>query len=120
MDNLESDDSSLVVAAKRLKIMRSDKDAHSVDVLYHQRCYSKFTREYKPSKSDREAKDSAEKATAEKRFLMLIKTQVINQKSCFLLRDLLVEINDMYKKYGREVELTRTKDLKKLITETFP
>ena len=26
----------------------------------------------------------------------------------------------MYEKYGCEVEITRTKDLKKLITETFP
>ena len=26
----------------------------------------------------------------------------------------------MYIKYGCEVEITRTKDLKKLITETFP
>ena len=52
-------------------------------------------------------------------FLMIIKTQVINQKSCFLLRDLLIEINDMYEEYGSEVEIKITKDLKKLITETF-
>ena len=39
MDNLQWDDPSLVVTAKRLKIMISDKDAHSADVLYHQRCY---------------------------------------------------------------------------------
>ena len=46
MDNLESDNSSLVAAVKRLKIdkMISDKDAYSADVFYHQRCYSKFTR----------------------------------------------------------------------------
>ena len=37
MDNLESDDFSLVAAAKRLKIMISAKDTHSADVLYHQR-----------------------------------------------------------------------------------
>ena len=119
MDNLESDDSSLVAAAKRLKII-SDKDAHSTDILYHKRCYSKFTRDYKPAKSNRVAKDSLEKATAEKRFLTLLKTQVINQISCFLLRDLLIEINDMYEKYGCEVEITKTKALKKLITEIFP
>ena len=56
----------------------------------------------------------------EKRFLTLLKTQVMSQKSCFLLRNLLIGITDMYEKYGFEVELTRTKDLKKLITETFP
>ena len=44
---------------------------------------------------------------------------MINQKSCFLLRDLLIEINDMYEKYDCEVEITRTTDLRKLITETF-
>ena len=53
--------------------MISNKDEHSADVLYHQRCYNKFTRYYKPSKSNRKAKDSVEKATAEKRFLTLIK-----------------------------------------------
>ena len=57
---------------------------------------------------------------AEKKILTLLKTQVINQKSCFLLRDLFIDIYDMYIKYGCEVEITRTKDLKKLITETFP
>ena len=120
MENLESDDSSLVVAAKRSKVMISDKgDAHSADVLSHQRCYNKFPRDYKPAKSNREAKDSLEKPTAGKRFLTLLKTQVINQKSCFLLRDLLIEINDVYK-CGGEAELTRTKDLKRPITENFP
>ena len=34
MDNLKSDDLSLVATAKRLQIT-SDKDAHSADVLYH-------------------------------------------------------------------------------------
>ena len=50
---------------------------------------------------------------------MLLKTQVINQKYFFLLWDLLIEGNDMYEKYYCEVEITRTKDLKKLIKETF-
>ena len=119
MEYLESDGSSLVAAANRSKIMISDKgDAHSADVLCHQRCYDKFPRDYKPAKSNREAKDSLEKATAGKMFLALLKTQVINQKSFFLLRELLIEINDMYK-CGCEVELTRTKDLKKPITENF-
>ena len=81
MDNLESDDFSLVAAAKRLKIMISDKDAHFTDILYHKRCYSKFTRDYKPAKSNMLAKDSLEIAKAEKRFLALLKTQVINQTS---------------------------------------
>ena len=120
MHNLEPDHSSLVAVEKRLTIIISDKDAHSVDVLYHQHCYNKFTRNYKPSKSDREGKDSFEKAAAEKRFSTLLKTQDIYQKSCFLVLDLLIEVNDMYEKYGCEVEITKTKDLKKLITETFP
>ena len=38
-----------------------------------------------------------------------MKTQVIDQKSCFPLQDLLIEINDMYEKYGCEVEITGTK-----------
>ena len=50
---------------------------------------------------------------------MPLKTQVINQKFFFLLWDLLIEVNDMYEKYDCEVEITRTKDLKKLIKETF-
>ena len=41
-------------------------------------------------------------------------------KSSFLLRDLLIKNNDMFEKYGCEVEITRTKNLKKLITKTFP
>ena len=45
---------------------------------------------------------------------------MINKKSCFFLWDLLIEINDMYEKYGCEVKIARTKDSKKLITETFP
>ena len=80
----------------------------------------RLKRDYKPAKSNRKAKDSLEKAMAEKKILTLLKTQVINQKSCFLLRDLFIDIYDMYIKYGCEVEITRTKDLKKLITETFP
>ena len=106
--------------AKRLKIIISHKNEHSTDALYHQCCYNKFTWDYKPAKSNREAKDSFENATLEKWFLTLLKTQFINQKSFFLLWDLLIEINDMYEKYGCEVKITRTKDLKKLITETFP
>ena len=78
-----------------------------------------FTLDYKPAGSNWEDKDSAEKATAKKKFSTLLKTQVINQKFCFLLQYLLIEINDMYGTYGCEVEITRTKDLKKLITETF-
>ena len=45
---------------------------------------------------------------------------MINQKCCFLPLDLLIEINDIYEKCGCEVEITRTKHLKKLITETLP
>ena len=67
MNNLESDDPSLV-AVERLKIMISDKDAHSTDVLYHQHCCNKFTRDHKPAKSNWEEKDNAEKGTAEKGF----------------------------------------------------
>ena len=96
MDDLELDDLSLVAEAERLKIMMSDNDAHFADVLYYQRYYNKFTRNYKPTESKREDKDSVEKATAEKIFLGLLKAQVINQKYCFLLRDLLIEIDDMY------------------------
>ena len=77
----------LVATAKKLKIMILDKDSHSTDVFYHQRCSDKFTRDYKPVESNREDKNSVEKATAEKMFLALLKTQVLNQKSCFFLRD---------------------------------
>ena len=96
MDNPETGDSSLVAAAKKLQIPISEKDAHSADGLYYQ-CCNKFTRDYKPAKRNREAKDSVDKATAEKKFLTLLKTQVINQKSCFLLQDLLISINGIYK-----------------------
>ena len=61
MDNLESNDSSLVAAAKRLKII-SYKYAHAADILYRQRCY-KFTRDYKSAMSNREAKGSVIKTT---------------------------------------------------------
>ena len=83
--------------------MISDNDAHSVGVLFRQRCYKNFTWDQKPARSNREAKDSVEKVTAEKRISMLLKTQVIDQKSCFILRDLLIEINDIDEKYGCEV-----------------
>ena len=100
--------------------MKSDKDAYFADLLYHQRCYNMFTRDYNPAKSNREAKHRVGKARAEKRLLTLLRTQMTNQKSCFLLQDLLIEINDIYDIYGCEVEITRTKDLKELIRETFP
>ena len=58
----------LVAAVKRLKITISDNDAYSTDVLYDQRYYKKFTRDYKPGESNREDKDSIEKATTEKGF----------------------------------------------------
>ena len=56
---------------KRLKIMISDKDAHSADALYHQCCYNKFTRDYKSAESNWEAKDIVKQATTEERFLTL-------------------------------------------------
>ena len=52
------DDSSLVAVAKKLKIMISDKNAHSTDVFYRQRCYNEFPRDYKPAESNREDKYS--------------------------------------------------------------
>ena len=58
MENLESNDPSLVAAAKRLTFMVWDKDVHSTDALYHQHCYNKFTRDYKPAEINREDKDS--------------------------------------------------------------
>ena len=73
IDNLESDNSYLLAVAKMLKFMISDNYAHSADVPYHQCCYNKFTRDYKPAKSNLEAKESLEKNTAKKRFLMLLK-----------------------------------------------
>ena len=73
MDNLESDELPLVTEAERLKIMMSDNGAHFADVLYYQRYYNKFTRDYKPAESNRKNKDSVEKATAEKIFLVLLK-----------------------------------------------
>ena len=60
-------------------------------VLYHQRYYNKFTQDYKPVESNWEEK-SVEKATAEKRFLTLLKTQLINQKYCFIIRDLGIKL----------------------------
>ena len=45
----------------------------------------------------------------EKRFLTLLKTQVVSQKPCFPLRALLIGITDMYEKFGFEIELTRFK-----------
>ena len=108
--NLEFDDPSLVAVAKRLEIMTSDKDGHSANVLCHQGDFNKFTCNYKQDKSNWEAKDSVEKATDEKRFLIFLKTQVINQKSFFPLWVLLIEVNDMNEKYDCEVEVTRTKE----------
>ena len=72
MDNLEWDDPWLVAAAKRLKLFSTTKAIN-------------FTRNYKPAESNWEDKDSVEKATARKKFLILLKIQAINQKSCFLL-----------------------------------
>ena len=90
--------------------MTSDKDGHSANVLCHQGDFNKFTCNYKQDKSNWEAKDSVEKATDEKRFLIFLKTQVINQKSFFPLWVLLIEVNDMNEKYDCEVEVTRTKE----------
>ena len=61
MDNLELDDPSLVAAIKRLNLMISDKDTHSADVLYDQRCY-KFTHDSKPAESNWEDNKGIEKA----------------------------------------------------------
>ena len=49
--------------------MISYKDHHSTDVLFHQRCYNKFTPDHKSVESNRKDKDSVEKATAEKRYV---------------------------------------------------
>ena len=44
-----------------------DKDSNLADVLYHQRCYKKFTEDFKPAESYREDKDKLEKAMTEKK-----------------------------------------------------
>ena len=81
MDNLESNDSSLVAAAKRLKII-SYKYAHAADVLYRQRCY-KFTRDYKSAMSNREAKGSVIKTTLGTWRIITLSYRVLN-KNFFL------------------------------------
>ena len=90
----------------RLKITISDNDAHSTDVLYSQRCYNKFTQDCKPAESNQEDKGSIEKATAEKNVCNTTKNTSDKLKilSYFLLRNLLIEVNDMCEKYGSEVD----------------
>ena len=77
MDNLESNDSSLV-AAKWLKII-SYKYAHAADVLYRQRCYNKFTRDYKSAMSNREAKGSVIKTTLGTWRIITLSYRVLNK-----------------------------------------
>ena len=81
MDNLESNDSSLV-AAKWLKII-SYKYAHAADVLYRQRCYNKFTRDYESAMSNREAKGSVIKTTVGTWRTITLSYRVLNKNFFF-------------------------------------
>ena len=44
--HVESNDPWFAAAAKRLKVITVNQDTFSADVVYHQKCYNKFTEEY--------------------------------------------------------------------------
>ena len=110
---VESNDPWFAAAAKRLKVITVNQDTFSTDVVYHQKCYNnKLTEEYervakkKPEKND-------EQIGAERKFLSLFKSKVINQTFCYLLRELVVELNNLYEYFGSSQE-SSAKSIKKI------
>ena len=61
-DDLDLGDPSLVVTAKGLIVMMSNKDAHSVEVLFYKGFYKNVTRDCKAAHTNEENKDSIEKS----------------------------------------------------------
>ena len=116
--NLKCEDLELVAAANRLKVFTSITDAHATDLQYHQRCYNRFLRGYEPKNRDKDEQDIV-RAVVERKFFELLRCQVIYQKSCFLLKDLMLEINEMYEKYDCKARFTRTNSFSDLVTQKF-
>ena len=115
--HVESNDPWFAAAAKRLKVITVNQDTFSADVVYHQKCYNKFTEEYeKIAKKKPEIND--EQVGAERKFLSPFKSKVINQKCCYLLRELVVELNNLYEYFDSSQE-SSAKSLKKFIANSF-
>ena len=111
--NEDSSDPWLKAAAQKLNSIISNQDIFSADVTYHKKCYDRFTYVNKYEKGDKHDEKSSI-LTAEREFITVLKRKIVLQKFCYLLKDLVGEMNSFYDFFdcGRE---SSAKSLKKLI-----
>ena len=114
---------SLYDAAKRLEILGStrDFDLFAVDIYYHKKCYSLFTKNSQSSNANLadHANELENKVT--ELFLRKVEVKVCKDKEAFLLSDLITDLTDMCIEFGLDstpITLRHTYQLKKvLLTE---
>ena len=93
--NENSSDPWLKAAAQKLNSIISNQDIFSADVTYHKKCYDRFTYVNKYEKRDKEDDENSSILTAEREFITVLKRKVVHQKFCYLLRDLVGEMNSL-------------------------
>ena len=94
--NEDSSDPWLKAAAQKLNSIISNQDIFSADVTYHKKCYDRFTYVNKYEKGDKQDDEKSSILTAEREFITVLKRKVVHQKFCYLLRDLVGEMNSLY------------------------
>ena len=115
--NEDSSDPWLKAAAQKLNSIILNQDISSADVTYHKKCYDRFTYVNKYEKGDKQDDKKSSLLTAEREFMTVLKRKVFHQKFCYLLRDLVGEMNSLYDFFfdcGRE---SSAKSRKKLIID---
>lgn len=112
--------SKLYDAAQRLEILSSgtEFDLFAVDIYYHKKCYSSFTRcsQLKDTFPEEEIKELEDKVTD--LFLRKIELRVCKDKDVFLLTDLLADLKELSCEFGLDSTpsgLKQTYQLKKVL-----
>ena len=69
--------------ANRYKVMKSNADLFSADVLYHQSCYNRFVYSYEEKSTSKTemADEEISARSAEKEFKILIKRKILIQRN---------------------------------------
>ena len=93
--NEDSSDPWLKAAAQKLNSIISNQDIFSADVTYHKKCYDRFTYVNKYENGDKQDDEKSSILTAEREFITE-EGSLVHQKFCYLLRDLVGEMNSLY------------------------
>ena len=99
--NEDLSDQWLDRAAKRLKVMTSSVDVFAAGMFYHQSCYNRSVYSYEEKGTTKTEMTDEEiyLLSTEKEFKILIKRNILIQKNCYLLTELVKEMANLYEIY---------------------